>query len=384
VSDDEKAIEKPTVTLPPVDPGVQLLSDIPIAGVDEDLLQRAPVAVRLVELACAEPLAAPRAVGLVGGSGTGKTSILRMVTELLGGRSDVAVVSLDAAAYTGAAQLLEAMLVHLTEFFATCGVVDTTDSIRDRLARYGGFVSGVAKLAGVKVDIEGAVKRSPEAVRAELIEMTQEVQKRIVVVIDHVDRYAEKEMAASLEALRRYAAIPYVSIVLAMDRRTIARRLADDDDRDPEVVERLLQVELAVPPVDRVLIARIVAGGLSRTASRTGRDIDDVLPLFDPDHEGGALGLDLIQTPRDAKRAVNALAAALPLTNDSYVECLDLLLRLFVPALDGPRLDARYHIHDPAARAQLLAELEAACALHRRAGAARAALHGLFQALDNS
>jgi hypothetical protein len=187
-------------------------------------------------------------------------------------------------------------------------------------------------------------------------------------------------MAASLEALRHYAAIPYVSIVIAIDRRTTARRLADDDDRDPEIVELLLQVELAIPPPERVLLARIVAGGLARSASRTGRDIDDVLPLFDPDHTGGAFGLDLIQSPRDAKRAANALAAALPLCDDSYAACLELLLRLFVPALDGPRLDARVHVHDPAARLQLLAELEAAVSNHRRAAAARAALRGLFQA----
>lgn len=364
-----------------IDPGVELLADIPIAGAAEDLLGRLPVATRLVELACAEPLPAPRAVGLVGSSGTGKTSILRIATELLVARGDVAVVPLDAAGYAGAAQLMDAMLASLTEFFSAAGVVDTSDSIRDRLVRYGGFVSDVVRLAGVKIDL-GSIKRSPEAVRTELMEMTQEVRKRIVIVIDHVDRFAEKEMAASLEAVRHYALIPYVSIVLSLDRRAIARRLADDDDRDPEVVERLLQAELAVPPADRVLLARIIAGGLARTAARLGRDIDDVLPLFDPDLPEGALGLDLIQTPRDAKRAVNALAAQLPLSDDSYAACLDLLLRLFVPALDGPRLDARIHTREPAARAALLAELETLVAGHRRAGAARAALRGLFQAAE--
>ena len=45
-----------------------------------------------------------------------------------------------------------------------------------------------------------------------------------------------------------------------------------------------------------------------------------------------------------------------------------------------PRLDGRLFVREPAARAALLAELEAAVATHRRAGAARAALRGLFEA----
>ena len=73
----------------------------------------------------------------------------------------------------------------------------------------------------MKIDL-GGIKRSPESARAELIEMTQEVRKRIVVVIDHIDRFAEKEMAASLEALRHYTWIPYVSIVLALDLHSFA------------------------------------------------------------------------------------------------------------------------------------------------------------------
>jgi energy-coupling factor transporter ATP-binding protein EcfA2 len=364
-----------------VDAGVQLLADLPISGAAEDLLARRATAQRLVELACAAPLAASRAVGLVGPSGAGKTSIVRMAVELLAQRSELAVVSLDASHHAGAQALIDALLGHLTEFFLTAGVLDTSDRLRDQLVRYGWIVSDIAKIAGVKVDVAGALSRSPEAVRAEIVEMTQEVGKRIVIVLDHVDRFAEREMTATLEALRFYAAIPYVAIVLPLDRRAVARRLSDEDDRDPEVLERLLQVELAVPPADRVLLARLVGGGLGRLAERLGRDLDAALPLFDPDHPEDGLGLDLVQTPRDAKRAVNALSASLALMPpgaDPRTVCLELLLRLLVPVIDGPRLDARAYLRDPAARAALLGELERAVSGHRRAAAARAALRALF------
>ena len=364
-----------------IDDEVQLLADLPIQGIAEDLLARRPVAVRLVELACAQPPAAPRAVGLVGASGSGKTSIVRMAVELLAARADLAVATLDASIHAGAQALFDAMLGHLTEIFAAAGVLDASDKIRDRLVKYGGLVAGIARVAGVKVDVAGAIGRSPEAMRAEIVEMAQAIGKRIVIVIDHVDRFAERELAATLEALRHYAAIPYVAIVLAVDRHAIARRLSGGGDRDPELLERLLQVELAVPPADRVLLARVVGGGLARIAARTGRDLDEALPLFDPDHPAGAPGLELVHTPRDAKRAVNALSAALPLVpreTEARGACLELVLRLLVPELDGPRLDARARLLDPAARATLLDELERAVAGHPRAAAARAALRALF------
>lgn len=361
-----------------IDPGVELLPDVPITAADEDLLGRAPIAQRVCELACTLPLAAPRVIGVVGGAGSGKSSILNLAAASLMERGDVGYMTLDGGEYAGAQPLVNGILTQLTGFFADEGAVDTTDAVRDTLARYGGFVADVARIAGVKVDLGGALARSAADVRAEIAEMTQEVGKRIVLLVDHVDRLPGRELVGALVALRHIAAIPYVSIVLAYDRRAAALR--PDDEIDPHAFERLVQVELAVPPPDRVLVARVLAGGLARLAQRTGRDLDAVLPLFDPD--GAGVALDLCETPRDAKRAVNSLAAALPLAPpDADVRdlALDLVLRLIVPELDGPRLDARHRAGD-AARAELLDELEREVARHRRAGAARAALRELFAA----
>ena len=44
---------------PSVDPNVELLADIPIAGPEEDLLERQRIAVRITELAMAPPATDP-------------------------------------------------------------------------------------------------------------------------------------------------------------------------------------------------------------------------------------------------------------------------------------------------------------------------------------
>ena len=349
-----------------LDPAVELLPDVPVAHPDEDLLARAPVAQRLVELACAQPAATPRAVALVGAAGSGKTSVLNLATGLLGERADAALVALDGADHGSAEALHRALVAQLIAFFSEAGVVDVTDSARDKLAGFSDLVSGIARIAGVKIDVSSAVRRSAEDIRTELAEMAHEVGKRLVITVDHLDRLPILELAGTLRALRHYATIPYVAIVLALDRRTTARRLAAED-LDTDLVERLVSVELAMPSADRVLLAKVLAGGLARAANRLGRNIDPVLPLFDPENRDEAFVLDLVETPRDAKRVVNALTAALPVLPDGgdlHRTCLELVLRMLVPEIDVPHLTwqlepaLRGHRHEHAARAALRSLVE--------------------------
>lgn len=371
------AARRPPV--PEIDPAVELLMDVPVTTLEGDALARKAVAQRLVELACAQPLAQPRVVALTGGAGSGKSSALNLAAVILREHPEVALVDLDAVGYTSADALNKALVAELTEFFAAAGVVDTSDAVRDALTRYGGIVSDIARVAGVKVDLAGAVKRPAAKVLAEIAEMTQEVGKRLVLLIDHLDRLPIKELTAMIEALRHYAVIAYVTIVIAIDRRGIALRAGATGELDPALMERLVTVELRLPPADPGLLANLLLDGLAKLGARLERPLDAARALFDLDHPDGGPALALIESPRDAKRVLNALAAELPLAADGEVRevCLEAMLRLLVPELDGARLDHRIAVEGED-KAALLAELEAAVAKHRRGGGARVALRALF------
>ncbi|MBK9030744.1 MAG: AAA family ATPase [Myxococcales bacterium] len=320
-----------------IDPGIELLPDVPIAGARDDLLGRAPLAERLIEVACAQPTAQPRVVGLVGTAGAGKTSVVRLAQAALAERADAATVAVDATEHGTVESLLATLQRHLSDYFDAAGVVERTDAARDALARYGEVVSTVVRLVGVKVDVAGAVKRSQDSVAAELVENAYQVGKRLVVIIDHLDRLPDRDLVTALVVLRMYAQLPYTTMILAYDRRALAARTAIE----ASALARLVTVEVAVPPCDRTLLARLVAGGVARVGARLGRDTDAILPLFDPDDATG-LALALLETPRDGKRAVNALAAALPLwpAGDLGRAALDLVVRLVAPVIDTPRLVA--------------------------------------------
>jgi AAA ATPase domain len=357
-----------------IDPNVELLPDVPIAGPEEDLFERGPVAQRIGELAIAGPVTAPRLVALTGDGGSGKTSVLRMVTSELGAQAGLALLAFDATSIPTAAAVTTMLAAELGKLFEALGVVEAADRIRDTLTTYGGIVSSIAKLAGVKIDVAGALERSAEGLRSEIAQNLEQLGKRLVIVIDHLDRLPAAELGGVLTALRMYAAIPYASMVIALDRRATARRDATAVGADPTAFERLVQVELALPAVDRMLLARVLGGALERIATRTGRDLDAALPMFDPD---GGLALALIESPRDAKRAANALSAAVPLAPvdaDPAALTLEIVLRTLVPEIDSARLATRDRISDKQA---LYDELAAGVTAPRRAYAAKAALRSL-------
>jgi hypothetical protein len=254
------------------------------------------------------------------------------------------------------------------------GVVHERDKMRDTLASYGNLVSGVIRLAGVKVDVASALERSADSLRAEIARCLEQSGQRLVIVIDHLDRLIGTELDSALAALAMYATIASVAIVVAVDRHELATR-APGTTADRRGFERLVQVELAIPAADPSLLGRIVASGLQRAAARTRRDVAPALVLFDPD----GVAVDLIETPRDAKRVTNALAAALPLLPadaNIYLACLEIVLCVLVPELDTARLTTRDRTA-VADREQLFAELAVAIERQPRVTAARKALRAL-------
>lgn len=368
-------MDKPDTNTHAIDPKVELLADIPILGAQEDLFEHRRLARRLIELAVAVPMTVPRVLALTGPSGAGKSSVLQMVSELVVGRHGLAMVLLDAQLHVTAQALMTELATELSKVFRELGVARGTDKVRDTLVTYGGLVSSVIRLAGVTVDVSSALGRSADSLRAEIARDLEQANTQLIVVIDHLDQLSPEHLRDAFAALRMYAAIPHVAIVIAVDRRAVATCCASTE---PHAFERFVQTELAMPSADRTVLARVIAGGLKRIAARTGRDLEPALELFDA---AGGVGLALIDTPRDAKRAINALSAALPLLPPEADACsatLEIVLRVSVPQLDATRLAAHHRVAEPD-RDALLAELTAAVAPSARASAARDALRVLLE-----
>ena len=279
-------------------------SDAPVPAVAFDALSRQPIAQRLVELVMiASEL--PLVIGLVGPAGAGKSSVLHMTGELCAARADLRAFALDAWVAGDAVHVNEAFLREVSQIFEEERVVGQAEKVRDRLFAVGDYVSAVARFAGVKVDVKGALEKSPDKLRDEVMKLTEAIGKRIVVVVDHLDRLPPAEALAVLKLIQRWGAFPYFAFVLGLDRAQMVHglRRIDGDDDD---LARIVSVELPLPPCDRAELAGWMRGGLTDLALALGVDPAGALALFDVER---GVALDAIETLRQGKRLLNALGA---------------------------------------------------------------------------
>jgi hypothetical protein len=282
---------------------MRLYTDVPITGVAFDTLGRKPVAQRLVELIALAGTEQPIVIGLVGGAGSGKTSVLTMANELYADRADLHALSIDAWDAGDAVAVASQLTDGVTKIFGEAKVVGGGEKIRERLFSAGDVVSTVARFAGVKVDIKGALERSPQSLREEVMKLTEALARRIVVTIDHVDRLPAADQLAILKLVERWGTFPRFAFVVALDRKSITHDVT---------LDRALGVELALPEVSRGELTALVLRGIAELADELGVEAPDLV-------------VDTIATPRQAKRYLNAVTAAAPIAGDFGELCRRLL-----------------------------------------------------------
>ncbi len=149
---------------------------------------------------------------------------------------------------------------------------------------------------------------SLEAAKRELAKALRESGKRIVVIIDDLDRLMPTEMRALFSLVKSLGDLPNILYVLSFDRNVVATVLASGSEPiESEFLEKIIQVELKLPPPwqheIRALffkrIDEIIGDVVLNDQSRWQRAFIDAIEPY-------------IQTPRDVARFRNTLQVVWP------------------------------------------------------------------------
>jgi hypothetical protein len=291
---------------------------------------------------------APRDSGFVvavtGQWGEGKTSLINMVANLLRESGDAEIVYFNPWLFSGTEQLVDHFFDELAGQLRETGSTRLS-RVGAALERYGHIVRPmravpvVGEVLGASGDLalgvaEGLTPDQPtaRARAADLRKRLVELDRRIVVVVDDLDRLRPDEIIDVMRLVRLVGDFPNLVYLLAFDRPIVEMALGSDDRRRGRTyLEKIVQVSHQLPQVRDQALTSLLTEDLSAAIGDTSKY------RFDAEHFknvfwGGTR--QLFQTVRDVRRYINVLPATLELVGDE-VDLGDVLalegLRVFVP-----------------------------------------------------
>jgi predicted KAP-like P-loop ATPase len=337
------------------------LSDAPIVDVDEDKFDRSEFAKRIAATIGSKIDPSSIVIGLYGPWGDGKTTVLNFVQNELNRFDSVICFKFNPWRF-------EDESVLLNSFFETLAAVlqrklsTHREEIGKTLSRYGGVLSSAGKALKSTLDLAGMGIHTPpvgdlgdaaanlgavlsgtslEELRKRIDDILVAEAKRVVIVMDDIDRLEKSEIHAVLRLIKLTADFQFTAYILAFDHSMVASAIGDRYSGNPggtfqagmSFLEKIIQVPIHLPPVTEsallVYCYECIENSLREAKIElTAEEAQTFGTLFQR-----SLARN-VTTPRMAKRYANALTFSLVLLQgEVHLGELMLIegLRVFLP-----------------------------------------------------
>jgi predicted KAP-like P-loop ATPase len=323
-----------------------LSADRPSTDPKDDLFGHAPFAKSLADSICRYPGSDGLVLALYGPWGSGKSTVLSYVSHYLEQQPEgdrPAVVTFNPWWFSGQENLARAFLGQLQAVLPTKS--DKFKKLGDLLGDFAEGVGGLIDLSGMTGGAAGVIgkfigmitKRKPKdvpALKSEISKILREAEKRILVVIDDIDRLTPEETRQLFTVIKALADFPNVVYLLAFDREVAVQAIEQQSGMPGErYLEKIIQVPFELPPIDRVALGAALFKRLDEVLGDTSDGLFDQSYWTNAFHDG----IDpLIQVPRDVVRFTNTLSVTYPAVRGE-VNPVDFIaleaLRVFLPGL---------------------------------------------------
>jgi predicted KAP-like P-loop ATPase len=332
--------------------------DEPILTAKEDRFGREKFATSVAEALVRVPNNQSLTVGLYGTWGSGKTSIINIAVDYLEKKDNgVIVIKFNPWIFSTTESLHLAFFSTLASKLGSKLDYDK-HKIADLLEKYGKltgpisdtvglffppatWANKVAKILSSFTNISGiGEKVDIDATRENVNELLARSGKRIVVVIDDIDRLDSDEIHQIFKLVKNVAHFNNVSYLLAFDQVVVSKALSKRYPSNPRIggnfIDKIVQLPLYVPEVDQSLLNRFLTEELDKIIVQNKLVISDEdmsrfqSVYFVRDAE------ELFDTPRKVVRYLNTVDFSFErLSNEtSFTDTVLIdLLRNFSPDL---------------------------------------------------
>lgn len=325
------------------------VSDQPIEKVADDRLKRWTFAERIADTLATRHDPSSIVVGIYGPWGDGKTSVLRLMEIALREHGNTIPVRFNPWFFGSQEQLLQGFFKTLAQK-AGESLSTKTEDVGKLLEKYGSLLSIASLTVGGIVQIgagDAAVSVGKalstielDIMKERLEKILQKSGKRIVIMIDDIDRLDRDEIHAIFKLVKLSAGFDRTSYVLAFDDEMVSSALGTKygdggASAGRSFLEKIVQIPLHLPAADDIELRRMTFEGINAalTLSRielTQEQVDAFTRHFVDGLE------ERLLTPRQAKLYANALTFALPILKGEVHPVDHMLIegiRIFYPKL---------------------------------------------------
>ncbi len=277
----------------------------PILNEEEDILDRT----EFVKLICSEILEKDKnaavSIGIVGGWGEGKTTILNLVKKRLKQQEEVIVMEFSPWLVPNKADYAQEFLQSLQVAVAPYSGLakQSIQAFEDALHRDAG--KGVVASLGIWLKEQLLPSWTRKSLHERLAEAVSSLEKKIVVNIDDLDRLTADELREAFRIIRNIGCIPGVLLISAFDRKHLIRLMDGKEYGDPaSFLQKIFPVCHDVPAVSIDKIRDLLLGWVenqNESAEGSVRGIKDYIREKRWVHDKEAIALPANMTIREAK-----------------------------------------------------------------------------------
>ena len=301
-----------------------LSSDRPLSDPNDDLFGHAPFSKNLANAIHRQKGADGIVLALYGPWGSGKSTVLGYVLHYLKQVPESerpVVVPFNPWWFSGHENLARAFLGQLQAVLPE--EYKGFKEVGKKLSEFSEALGGVAEVAagafGIPIPgkvVQGGLRmlgskpKDVPGLKNSLSALLRKEAKRVLVVIDDIDRLSPDEVRQLFTVIKALADFPYMTYLLAFDRDVASNAISAQTGLPGErYLEKIIQVPFELPLIDRVSLRKALFTGLDAVMQGTPEE------RFDSEHWTNVFnsGLDpLIRVPRDIVRLTNSLSVTYP------------------------------------------------------------------------
>lgn len=304
-------------------------SDAPIYDAALDRFNRFPFSQRVANVIAKRNDPSSIVIGINGAWGDGKTSVLNFIESELQTEEQVVCLKFNPWRFGEEDQ----MLINFFTDLATAidkSMETGKEKIGSFIERYGKPLASILGRGEIADEVKSFFSGADiEELRERIENLLQEEKKRVVILIDDIDRLEKNEIHAVFRLVKLTADFKYTAYVLAFDKHVVSsvlqERYGDNTLRTGNsFLEKIIQVPLELPSIESEELKSFCFNEIDQVLNLSNIELtEEDVRLFVSNFSKGLEAQ--LKTPRQAKLYSNILMFSLPILKDES-NVVDLML----------------------------------------------------------